>query len=247
MLTSNKFDSIQSFASLSYCSSYYLFNAKIQPLPGFCLLFHLLFILARIQPPVLLTVPLVIYCMLETLPPGSSYCSICYLFLRQNPSPLDFAYCSTCYLFHARHHPPWFCGFAYCPTCYLFNARSPPPRFFLLFHLLFILRQNPPSALDFAYCSTCYLFYARIHHPPWILLTVPLVIYLMLETMQAPSPYPGGVKALAYSQIPLCDYSARDFFSAPLLHGNCSLRKTRGPITLTSPLFIHLDPRPSCP
>ncbi len=50
MLTSNKFDSLSSFVSLSYCSSYYLFNARIQP-PGFCLLFHLLFIHDRNPPP----------------------------------------------------------------------------------------------------------------------------------------------------------------------------------------------------
>ncbi len=53
---------------ISYCSSYYLFSARIQP-PGFCLLFHLLLILARIQPP------------------GFAYSSTCYLFYARIHPP----------------------------------------------------------------------------------------------------------------------------------------------------------------
>ncbi len=114
MLTSNKFDSLSSFVSLSNCSSYYLFNARIQP-PGFWLLFHLLFILCQTPSPVvLLTVPLVIYLMLESILPG-------------------FAYYCTCYLLFARHHFPGFF------LLFLLFFRIQPPGFCLQFHLLFIL------------------------------------------------------------------------------------------------------------
>jgi hypothetical protein len=90
----------------------------------------------RLQTRILLTVPLVIYFLLDTISQGFSYCSYYYYLMLETNLP-GFAYCSTCYLFMLESNPRVLLT---VPLVIYFMLETPSPRFFSLFHLLFILR-----------------------------------------------------------------------------------------------------------